>query len=133
MKHTAKKESWKDRFDRLFTATVRFTKWTDGVQAEQMPYKEYLWNDEAKHDPKLIKSFIESELASVREETIREAIKVVDQDERHAPRCPNDITIPQQGGWYLGRIDGLQSVEEKLEKLLSPTPVGQNSREGEKE
>lgn len=61
-----------------------------------------------------LETLLSKEIKKAVEEERKRIYKLVEYEERHAPRSPQDITLNQQGGWYLGRIDGLQALEEKI-------------------
>ena len=80
---------------------------------------EKLLSKYESYAPTWVFNFISKQLQQAKQEGIEASLELVKHDEKHAPKSPQDITITQQGGWYLGRIDGLQSVETKLEAKLS--------------
>lgn len=79
--------------------------------------KEAIINKNNFSDPKYIEVFISQKLEEAMKLKEEEILELVEYDERHAPKSPQDITTPQQGSWYLGRIDGLQSIESKIKSL----------------
>lgn len=65
--------TWEDEFDEKFTAIVSYEKYHDEL-SQLLPQPVYMWNDEARGNPKFVKSFIR-QLLEQKEREIVEKIE----------------------------------------------------------
>ena len=58
------------------------------------------------------KSLVQLALADYEEELI----EGLDYLRKHSPKAPKDVEFEKQGAWYIGRLDGILSVQEFIKK-----------------
>ena len=72
-----------------------------------------------KQDAKSIKDFISTEIQRAKASERQRCVEATKYECGHAPMPPKDIneSINGIGGWFLGRIDGLNSLQKRLKAI----------------
>lgn len=77
------RDQWKEvdeRFDKEFTCIVTYEKWPD-EEEQRLREPQYKFKDFPNTNPKMIKSFLHSELEKVRQETIKNCMAMLPDKE----------------------------------------------------